>query len=58
MIFYVNKPEERKGDPEQGMDIYNKAISYRSFVAGSVEAPLEEFSYLPGLVVVERRGYR
>lgn len=54
-IFYANKPEEYKGDPDTGMDIYNIARSYSSFIDGSVEAPDEEFSYIPGFRIIKRK---
>ncbi len=45
-IFYVNKPVEFSGDPDTGMDFYTTAVFYPSFVEGSVESTLEEFSCL------------
>ena len=54
-IFYVDKPEKYEGDPDTGMDAYNLACSYPSFVNGSVEAPLDEFSYLPGFRILRKR---
>ena len=54
-IFYVNKPEEYEGDPDTGMKTYDLAVTYPSFVNGSVEAPLDEFSYLPGFRILRKR---
>lgn len=54
-IFYANKPEEYRGDPDAGMKEYELARRYPSFIDGSVEAPEEEFSYLPGWRGVKRR---
>ena len=54
-VFYVDKPEKWKGDPDTGMELYNLANSYPSFVIGSVETALDEFTYLPGFRIVKRR---
>ena len=54
-LFYVNKPERYEGDVDAGIDAYSLARSYPSFVNGSVEAPPEEFTYIPGFRVVKRR---
>ncbi len=54
-IYWVNKPEEFSGDPETGLELYNLAHSYSSFVDGSVDTPLDEFSYLPGYLVLRKR---
>ena len=54
-VFYVDKPEEWSGDPDVGMDVYNLARSYPTFITGSVEAPTEEFTYLDGFRIVKRR---
>ena len=54
-LFYVDVPVEFDGDPDTGMDLYEKARSQGSFEEGSVETTLEEFTYLPGYVVVTRR---
>ena len=53
-IFYVNKPVKFSGDPDTGMEQYNLAVSYPSFVEGSTESALEEFTYLAGYRVVRR----
>ena len=54
-IFYVNKPTKYEGDVDTGMKEYELARRYQSFVDGSVDTPAEEFSYLAGWRVVERR---
>ena len=54
-LFYVNKPEKYNGDVDTGMDAYSLARSYISFVNGSVEAPPDEFTYIPGFRIVRRR---
>ena len=50
----MNKPVEFSGDPDTGMDFYTTAVSYPSFVEGSVEIRMEEFDYLAGYRVVRR----
>ena len=53
-VFYVNKPVEWTGDPDTGMEQYNLAVSYPTFVEGSIESTLEEFTYLPGFRIVRK----
>ena len=54
-IFYVDKPVKYTGDPDIGMEQYNLAVAYPTFIQGSVESALEEFTYLPGYRVVKLR---
>lgn len=55
MAFYTNKPAWFTGDPEIGMEEYRTAKQYESFLEGSVETTLQEFTYLPGSVLLLRR---
>ena len=54
-VFYVNKPEEWEGDPDTGMEAYNLAGSYPSFIDGSLETAWDEFSYLAGFRLLRKR---
>ena len=54
-IFYANKPEQYTGDPDTGMEFYNLAHTYPTFIEGSVEAPDEGFSYIPGFRIIQRK---
>ena len=54
-IYWVNKPEKWEGDPDTGMEFYEQARSLKSFIDGSVETDPDEFSYLPGAVLIRMR---
>ena len=54
-VYYVSKPEHFSGDPDTGMDAYREAQRYGSFIEGSVECPVEEWTYLAGFEVLAKR---